>query len=154
MESYILSRRLSFALSSAKMPNQQFLSLSSSGGTDSGNAAGSAALAAGAKVLGMSVSVTDDHLALTTAAGKLLLLDITAALEALQDADDAAAAVAGSVSVSGDPVGQLASTTEGVTAEAGSSTAADSTSADSSGHDDAVRRLLGSRTGSFVSAVS
>eukprot|EP00878_Enallax_costatus_P010135 GHUV01010580.1.p1 GENE.GHUV01010580.1~~GHUV01010580.1.p1 ORF type:complete len:1050 (+),score=361.27 GHUV01010580.1:412-3561(+) len=137
VETYTLSRRLSFALSNGRVPAQQTLLLSSSGGSDGSAAAGGAALTADAQVLGMSVSVTDDHLALTTASGKLLLLDLTAALEALQEADDAAAAAANSSSISGsgDAAGQAASAAGG--ADLGSSADAESANAGASGVDEA-----------------
>ncbi|KAF6260716.1 hypothetical protein COO60DRAFT_1637364 [Scenedesmus sp. NREL 46B-D3] len=54
----------------------------------------SSALAADARVMGLTVSVTDDHIALTTAAGKLLLLDITAAVAAMDEAAETAATAA------------------------------------------------------------
>lgn len=53
-------------------------------------------LAADARVLGLSVSVTDDHLALTTAARQLLLLDVTAAAAAMDEAAEATAAATAS----------------------------------------------------------
>jgi hypothetical protein len=59
----------------------------------------SSCLVADARVLGLSVSVTDDHIALTTAAGKLLLLDVTAAAAAMDEAAEAAATATAATAV-------------------------------------------------------
>uniref|UniRef100_A0A383W626 Uncharacterized protein n=1 Tax=Tetradesmus obliquus TaxID=3088 RepID=A0A383W626_TETOB len=69
--------------------------------TSSGIENSSTALAADARVLGLSVSVTDDHVALTTAAGKLLLLDVTAAAAAEDEAAAAAATATAASAVAG-----------------------------------------------------
>lgn len=61
----------------------------------------SSALAADARVLGLSVSVTEDHVALTTAAGKLLLLDVTAAAASEDEAAAAAATATAASAVAG-----------------------------------------------------
>jgi hypothetical protein len=72
--------------------------------------ASSSCVLADARVLGLSVSVTDDHIALTTAAGKLLLLDVTAAAAALDEAAEAAATAtaATAVQAAGDSAGAAA----------------------------------------------
>lgn len=111
VETYTLSRRLTFASLMAKPCGTIAPSVSGSGSSHSGLASSSSGPAASLRILGLSVSVTDDHLAVATANGKLLLLGLTAALQAQQDIDDEAQMTTnfGVGSCTGDAVLQLAS---------------------------------------------
>eukprot|EP00775_Hariotina_reticulata_P011301 gene11301-11451_t len=106
-ESYTLSRRFSYAALNGLDINKHLCAASGSGPST-------------VRVTGLSVSVTDEHLVLTTGCGKMLLLNIPAAMAAMDETADrpanapAAAVLDGSMRQAGQVALQLA---EGCTAD-------------------------------------